>query len=62
MSPKDEFMGKFPVIESLEELISLLYEAFESDHVNIEYVKCIMEAYKSRPADWRKYAKFDQYR
>lgn len=35
---------------------------FESDSVNIEEVQSIMEAYESKPQEWMKFAKFDQYR
>jgi len=64
MSPTLEFSQgcSKPVIESLEQLIVELYKVFESDHVNVDYVQSLMEAYKSNPADWRKFAKFDQYR
>ncbi|CAG7835242.1 unnamed protein product [Allacma fusca] len=62
MGPHDFSETKFPPIESLDDLISELYKVFESDHVNVEYVKCLMESYVSNIADWRKFAKFDQYR
>ncbi|PSN36272.1 Cysteine dioxygenase type 1 [Blattella germanica] len=49
-------------IVSLQDLIRELHSAFESDSVNIEYVQHLMSSYKSRPVDWKKYAKFDRYR
>ncbi|XP_033946913.1 cysteine dioxygenase type 1 [Pseudochaenichthys georgianus] len=48
--------------ESLEDLIKILHQIFESDNINVEEVQHIMEAYESNPQDWMKHAKFDQYR
>lgn len=48
--------------ETLDELIKILHKIFESDHINVEEVQNIMESYESKPHEWRKYAKFDQYR
>lgn len=48
--------------ESLDDLIKILHNIFESDSINVEEVQNIMEAYESNPQDWIKYAKFDQYR
>lgn len=48
--------------ETLADLIAILHRIFESDSVNVEEVQSIMEAYESKPQDWRKFAKFDQYR
>lgn len=50
------------VPESLNELIAILHRIFESDCINVEEVQEIMEAYESKPQDWRKFAQFDQYR
>ncbi|KAK8724751.1 hypothetical protein OTU49_010901 [Cherax quadricarinatus] len=47
---------------SLDDLIQELYKVFESDHVNVDYVRNIMASYKSNPIEWKKYAKFDRYR
>jgi len=61
-----EFFKKFgkdlPEIISLDDLIAELRNVFESDDVNIEYVHYLMNSYKTNPADWKKYAKFDRYR
>lgn len=43
-------------------MISSLYKIFESDEVNVEEVHSLMSAYKSNPAEWLKYAKFDKFR
>lgn len=51
-----------PGCESLTELIQRLHQVFESNYVNIEYVHHLMLSYKSNPAEWRKFAKFDRYR
>lgn len=48
--------------ESFQDLIKGLHEAFSTDFVNIEYVNHLMLSYKSNPAEWRKFAKFDRYR
>ncbi|XP_047448428.1 cysteine dioxygenase type 1 [Mugil cephalus] len=48
--------------ETLDELIAILHKIFESDCINIEEVQDIMESYESKPQEWMKYAKFDQYR
>ena len=51
-----------PVIHSIEELIQELHKIFDSDRVNIDQVKAVLCAYKSKPKDWKKYAKFDTHR
>ncbi|XP_068617205.1 cysteine dioxygenase type 1 [Brachionichthys hirsutus] len=48
--------------ETLDELIKFLHAVFENDCVNVEEVQSIMESYESKPQEWMKYAKFDQYR
>ncbi|GAB6032019.1 Cysteine dioxygenase [Chamberlinius hualienensis] len=49
-------------IETLDDLCKELHRIFESDHVNIEEVHSVMSSYKSNPAHWDKFAKFDRYR
>lgn len=51
-----------PECFTLKDLISSLYKIFESDEVNVEEVHSLMSAYKSNPAEWLKYAKFDKFR
>uniref|UniRef100_H2LE45 Cysteine dioxygenase n=1 Tax=Oryzias latipes TaxID=8090 RepID=H2LE45_ORYLA len=48
--------------ETLDELIKTLHQIFQSDRINVEEVQNLMESYESKPHEWRKYAKFDQYR
>ena len=48
--------------ESLEDLIKILHKIFESDTINVEEVQSVMESYQTKPQEWMKYAKFDQYR
>lgn len=48
--------------ETLDDLIKTLHNIFESDIVNVEEVQDLMESYESKPSEWMKYAKFDQYR
>ena len=49
-------------VTSMSALISELHQVFDSDSVNIEYVNHLLISYKSNPAEWKKYAKFDRYR
>lgn len=53
---------KTPTVETLQDLIRELHVVFESDSVNVEYVHHLMSSYKSNPAEWRRFAKFDRYR
>lgn len=48
--------------ETLDDLIQVLHQIFESDCINVEEVQNIMESYESNPQDWMKYSKFDKYR
>lgn len=49
-------------VATLQDLIAELHKAFEDDVVDIDHVKQLMQAYKTDPAEWRQYAKFDRYR
>lgn len=51
-----------PTVNTLEDLIKELNKVFSSEHVNIDVVEYLMRSYKSNPADWKKYAKFDRFR
>lgn len=53
---------RIPTIHNLAELIEELRKVFDSDSVNVEYVKALMYSYKSNPQDWKPYAKFDEFR
>lgn len=55
-------ISQLPVINNLQDLIQELNKVFESDSVNVDYVTYLMKSYKSNPADWKKYAKFDRFR
>ncbi|XP_066567394.1 cysteine dioxygenase type 1 [Amia ocellicauda] len=48
--------------ETLDDLIKVLHQVFSSDCINVEEVQNIMESYESKPQEWMKYAKFDQFR
>lgn len=50
--------GKF----RLTDLIDELHRVFAEDRVNVEYVQYLMESYRSDPAEWLKYAKFNKFR
>ncbi|XP_044746788.1 cysteine dioxygenase type 1 [Coccinella septempunctata] len=59
----NKHLGTFlPVINSLDDLIRELKVLFDSDKVNVEFLNYLMKSYKSKPADWKKFAKFDRYR
>jgi len=49
-------------LTGLQRLIQDLHKEFEKDDVCIETIEKVMASYKSNPADWKKYAKFDRYR
>ncbi|CAH1164745.1 unnamed protein product [Phaedon cochleariae] len=51
-----------PVINSLDDLIEQLRIIFESDSVDVDLVHYVLKSYKSNPADWKRFAKFDRYR
>ncbi|XP_077994107.1 cysteine dioxygenase type 1-like [Glandiceps talaboti] len=46
----------------VEELVQTLNTLFDSDRVNIEEVKSVMENYSSNENDWRRFAQFDPHR
>lgn len=54
----DRCGGKF----RLADLIGELHRVFAEDRVNVEYVQYLMESYRSDPAEWLKYAKFNKFR
>lgn len=54
--------GNVPNVATLEHLIAELHKAFETDVVDVDHVTDLMKAYKTNPAEWQKYAKFDRYR
>ena len=53
---------QIPVPKDLKELVSILREVFSHDYVNVDYVKQVMENYKSNAKDWRQYAKYDPHK
>lgn len=55
-------VAELPVVKTLDDLKRELNGVFESDKVNVDYVNYLMRSYKSNPADWKKYAKFNRYR
>lgn len=48
--------------DSLAELVQRLHEVFASDDISVEYVQKLMTSYASKPKEWKKFAKFDQFR
>lgn len=49
-----------PKVNSLDELIGLLHEAFRTVDVNMYLVNHLMLTYKSNPSDWQKFAKWNR--
>ncbi|XP_013195209.2 cysteine dioxygenase type 1 [Amyelois transitella] len=49
-------------ITGLDKLVEELHRVFSNDHVNVHDVQKLMAGYKTKPSDWRKYAKFDRFR
>jgi len=54
--------GSDPIGITWEILIERLLEIFEDDKVNIEEVEDLLSKYKTKPSDWKKFAKFDKYK
>ena len=48
--------------ETLDDVITGLHVFFEGDHVNVEDVISFLSSYRSKPADWAKYANYDPHR
>ena len=51
-----------PVLDCMDDLVQQLRVVFQSDSVNVDYVRALLAAYKSNPRDWKQYAIFDPYR
>lgn len=51
-----------PSSTCLDDLIEQLRVVFQSDCVNVDYVRALLTAYKSNPKDWKQYAIFDPHR
>lgn len=49
-------------VATLQDLIAELHKAFETDMVDVDHVMQLMKSYKTNPAEWKKFAKFDRYR
>ena len=49
-------------ITTLNDLIEKLHQLFEDDVVDVDHVMQVFNSYKSNPAEWKKFAKFDRYR
>ncbi|CAG9861933.1 unnamed protein product [Phyllotreta striolata] len=57
-----EIGDNLPVVNSLDDLIRELRVIFSCDKVNVDLVHYVMKSYKSSPADWKRFAKFDRFR
>ncbi|KAF2356516.1 Cysteine dioxygenase type I [Trinorchestia longiramus] len=49
-------------VNDLNDLIRQIHDAFNGDHVDVDLVSAILRAYRSNPADWKKFAKYDRYK
>ena len=54
--------SKPPHVATLNDVIERIHEAFSGDEVDVDYVTEVLESYRSNPAEWRKFAKFDRYK
>lgn len=45
-------------VKTLEDLQVRLEQVFQSDYINVEEVKRLMESYEGDPLDWEKYAHY----
>ena len=54
--------NNIPVPKDMSELVTHLRQIFSSDTVNVDYVTQLLQNYKSKPKDWRKYAKYDPHK
>ena len=45
-----------------EDLVRQLHVVFQRDRIDVDYVKALMTSYKSKPSEWKQYAKFDEFR
>ena len=57
-----EKMADVPRIATLDDLIAELHKIFSEDDISVDHVKAVLEAYKSNPKEWKKYAFFDPHR
>lgn len=55
-------LNNVPVPIDLNNLIEHLHKVFSYDTVNIDYVKRLLENYKSNQKDWKQFAKYDPYK
>ena len=47
---------------TLQELIEKLHVAFAGERVNVDEVQSVMESYKSKREDYKKFELFDPYK
>ena len=53
---------QLPALDTLNDLVQELRTVFQSDSVDVDYLRALLAAYKSNPKDWKQYAVFDPYR
>jgi len=55
-------MPPIPEIPTFQALLDEIERCFEEDEIDVDYMLGVMNAYKSNPAEWKKYRKFDHRR
>eukprot|EP00126_Sphaerothecum_destruens_P000261 Sdes_comp10309_c0_seq1m1948 len=55
-------MKDFEIPSSLDHLIELLTEALAGNEADVDHIQNLMQAYKSDPKEWIKYAHLDPYK
>ena len=55
-------MSKAPEVPTFQIFIEELNRIFSHPDVDVDYVHAVMRAYKSKPAEWKKFRKFDRYK
>jgi len=51
-----------PEIPTFQALLDEIERCFEDDEIDIDYMTAVMNAYKSKPQEWKAYRKFDHRR
>ena len=52
-------LDNVPIPKDIDDLCKDLHMVFSADHINVDYVKKLLENYKSNPEDWEKFALYD---
>ena len=55
-------MPAIPEIPTFQALLDEIERCFEDDEIDVDYMLGVMNAYKSKPSEWKAYRKFDHRR